>query len=94
MGALKGAPCTIRKTEITDAGLKVIFEWQDTSGTLHTTETTIPAGPQGPRGPRGPQGSEMTDEEIIRSFIAGNVLYAVASDGTILTDENNNILMM
>ena len=45
VGALKGAPCTIRTTEVTDAGLKVIFEWQDTSGTSPTTETTMPAGP-------------------------------------------------
>lgn len=39
-------------------------------------------------------GIGLTDEEVIQSLIAGNVLYAVASDGTILTDENNNILMM
>lgn len=39
-------------------------------------------------------GKDLTDEEILQSLIAGNVLYAVASDGTILTDENNNILMM
>ena len=36
----------------------------------------------------------MTDEEIIQSLIAGNVLSAVMSDGAILTDENNDILMM
>ena len=39
-------------------------------------------------------GIGLTDEEVIQSLIAGNVLYAVASDGTILTDENNNILMI
>ena len=38
--------------------------------------------------------SEMTDEEILQSLIAANVLSAVTSDGAILTDENNNILMM
>ena len=38
--------------------------------------------------------SEMTDEEILQSLIAANVLSAVASGGAILTDENNNILMM
>ena len=38
--------------------------------------------------------SEMTDEEILQSLIAANVLSAVTSGGAILTDENNNILMM
>ena len=37
--------------------------------------------------------SEMTDEEILQSLIAANVLSAVTSGGAILTDENN-ILMM
>lgn len=37
---------------------------------------------------------EMTDEEILQSLIAANVLSAVTSGGAILTDENNNILMM
>ena len=50
MGALKGAPCTVKTTEVTEAGLKVIFEWQDEGGTSHTTETIIPAGPQGQQG--------------------------------------------
>ena len=38
--------------------------------------------------------SEMTAEEILQSLIAANVLSAVTSGGAILTDENNNILMM
>ena len=37
---------------------------------------------------------EMTDEEILQSLIAANVLSAVTSGGEILTDENHNILMM
>lgn len=43
----------------------------------------------------GGKGSpELTDEEVLQSLIAANVLSAVTSDGAILTDENNNILMM
>lgn len=43
----------------------------------------------------GGKGSpEMTDEEILQSLIAANVLSAVTSGGSILTDENHNILMM
>lgn len=58
MGALKGAPCTVKTTEVTEAGLKVIFEWQDESGTSHTTETIIPAGPQGQQGLPGTPGAQ------------------------------------
>lgn len=57
MGAFKGAPCTVKATEVTDAGLKVIFEWKDSNGTSHTTETIIPAGPQGEQGAPGAQGA-------------------------------------
>ena len=39
-------------------------------------------------------GIDLTDEEILQSLIAANVLSAVTSGGEILTDENNNILMM
>ena len=39
-------------------------------------------------------GIGLTDEEVMQSLIAANVLSAVTSGGAILTDENNNILMM
>lgn len=56
-----------------------------------------PPGPQGPKGDKGDKGDpgiDLTDEEILQSLIAANVLSAVTSDGAILTDENHNILMM
>lgn len=53
-----------------------------------------PPGPQGPKGDKGDPGIDLTDEEILQSLIAANVLSAVTSGGAILTDENNNILMM
>lgn len=53
-----------------------------------------PPGPPGPKGDKGDPGIDLTDEEILQSLIAANVLSAVASGGAILTDENNNILMM
>lgn len=43
---------------------------------------------------QGPPGIDLTDEEILQSLIAANVLSAVTSGGAILTDENSNILMM
>ena len=39
-------------------------------------------------------GIGLTDEEVMQSLIAANVLSAVTSGGAILADENNNILMM
>lgn len=39
-------------------------------------------------------GKDLTDEEILQSLIAANVLSAVTSGGAILTDENHSILMM
>lgn len=39
-------------------------------------------------------GVDLTDEEILQSLITANILSAVTSGGAILTDENNNILMM
>lgn len=49
---------------------------------------------QGPPGPQGDPGIDLTDEEILQSLIAANVLSSVTSGGAILTDENHNILMM
>ncbi len=53
-----------------------------------------PPGPKGDKGDKGDPGIDLTDEEVLASLIAANVLSAVTSDGAILTDKNNNILMM
>lgn len=53
-----------------------------------------PPGPPGPKGDKGDPGIDLTDEEILQSLIAANVLSAVTSGGAILTDENHSILMM
>ena len=39
VGALKGAPCTIKSTTETDEGTIVVFEWTDNNGIAQ--ETTI-----------------------------------------------------
>lgn len=64
------------------------------TGELAMPEKVWMQGPPGPPGPQGPPGIDLTDEEILQSLIASNVLSAVTSGGAILTDENNNILMM
>ena len=53
-----------------------------------------PPGPPGPKGDKGDPGIDLTDEEILQSLIAANVLSSVMSGGAILTDENHSILMM
>ena len=44
LGALKGAPCTIKSITEVDGGQKVTFEWTGTSGTKQTSEMTVKNG--------------------------------------------------
>lgn len=44
VGALKGAPCTIKSITEVDGGQKVTFEWTGTSGTKQTSEMTVKNG--------------------------------------------------
>ena len=46
LGAVKGAPCTIKSVNNTDAGAIVEFEWVGTNGQKQTSTLTIPA-PEG-----------------------------------------------
>lgn len=47
LGSLTGAPCTIKKTEKTDDGNIVTFEWTGTSGATETSQITIEDGEDG-----------------------------------------------
>ena len=44
VGALKGAPCTIKSIAEVDGGQKVTFEWTGTSGTKQTSEMIVKNG--------------------------------------------------
>ena len=44
LGALKGAPCTIKSITEVDGGQKVTFEWTGTSGTKQTSSITVSDG--------------------------------------------------
>ena len=44
LGALKGAPCTIKSITEVDGGQKVTFEWTGTSGTKQTSEMIVKNG--------------------------------------------------
>lgn len=47
LGAVKGAPCTIKSIIETDIEVIVTFEWTGTDGTTQTSTMTIPRGTQG-----------------------------------------------
>ena len=50
VGALKGAPCTIKSTAETDEGTIIVFEWIGTSGTTETKSIIIKNGEDGKQG--------------------------------------------
>lgn len=50
--------------------------------------------PQEPIGGSGGGGFSFTDEELLETLVETDTLTAVESDGGILTEENNNILLM
>ena len=50
LGAVKGAPCTIKSIEQTDTGQKIIFEWIGNSGVKETSTLELRNGPKGDPG--------------------------------------------
>lgn len=58
MGALKGAPCTVKSVEDSGHDHIVTLEWTDDTGVKKTTEFTVSDGAQGPAGPEGAAGSD------------------------------------
>lgn len=47
LGALKGAPCTIKLIEETDEKITVTFGWMDSDGNNQTSSIEIPKGQDG-----------------------------------------------
>ena len=56
LGAVKGAPCTIKSTERTDNSTIITFEWTSNSGAKQTAQIEVPDGIQGIPGPKGDKG--------------------------------------
>lgn len=61
LGAVKGAPCTIKSTETVSTGIKVVFEWEGKSGNKQTTEIIVPKGNDGEAGDDGRGIASITD---------------------------------
>lgn len=56
LGAVKGAPCTIKNVEQTDTGQIVTLEWTSNSGVKETATLELFNGPKGEQGQQGIQG--------------------------------------
>jgi hypothetical protein len=56
LGAVKGAPATIKSITEIDGGHRVIFEWTGTSGTKQTSTLDVMNGVNGTDGQKGKQG--------------------------------------
>lgn len=58
LGAVKGAPCTIKSITEGADGATVVFEWTGTDGTKQTSTTFLPSGPKGDKGDQGEPGKQ------------------------------------
>lgn len=61
LGAVRGAPCTIKSVEQTETGQKITFEWTSNSGTKQTTAIVILNGVKGEKGDPGDSVSVMVN---------------------------------
>lgn len=58
LGAVKGAPCTIKSITEGADGATVVFEWTGTDGAKQTSTTFLPSGPKGDKGDQGEPGKQ------------------------------------
>lgn len=72
LGAVKGAPCTIKSTTKVSDGTNITFEWTGTSGTKQTSTIKVM------------DGLSITDVEVN----SDNTLTCTLSDGTKVTTKN------
>lgn len=63
LGAVKGAPCTIKSVEQVTGGNKITFEWTSNSGTKQTTSVVVKDGTNGTNGINGTNGTNGTNGE-------------------------------
>lgn len=61
LGAVKGAPCTIKSITESDDGVTIVFSWTGADGTEQTSTAFLPRGPQGEPGEKGEPGEPGKD---------------------------------
>ena len=71
MGAVKGAPCTVKSIEPVPTGNRITFEWEDKNGGKHTSDFTVKDG--------------LTVSDI--QFNDDNCLVVTFTDGSTLTSD-------
>lgn len=86
LGSLKGANCTIKKTETVAEGIQVTFEWTGKSGTTETSTIVVPKGTDGAKGADGEKGADGKQGVGVKSLTinASSHLIATLTDGTII----------
>ena len=80
MGALKGAPCTVKS--VTEAGgdHTVTLEWTDTDGNKQTSEFTITDGVDGTDGTNGTDGTDGFSPTIVVKTSTDNTYILTITD--------------
>lgn len=83
LGALKGAPCTIKSTTETDEGTIIVFEWTGNSGATQETTILVKNGVDGADGKDGEEGKAPTISVERNEDDDGAIITIVNPDGTI-----------
>ena len=82
VGALKGAPCTIKSTTETDEGTIVIFEWTDNNGITQETTILVKNGKDGEKGANGKDGNGVVKVEKIKTVDLVDTYRMTFDDGS------------
>ena len=82
LGAVKGAPATIKSITEIDGGHRVTFEWTGTSGKKETSTLDVMNGVNGKDGKDG-SGSSTGEENVIESIKVNGVAQTVAEDKSV-----------
>ena len=82
VGALKGAPCTIKSTTETDEGTIVVFGWTDNNGITKETTILIKNGKDGEKGANGKDGNGVVKVEKIKTVDLVDTYRMTFDDGS------------
>ena len=90
VGALKGAPCTIKSTTETDEGTIVVFEWTDNNGITQETTILVKNGKDGEKGADGADGNGVVKVEKIKTVDLVDTYRMTFDDGSTFDYEVTN----
>lgn len=74
VGALKGAPCTIKSITDITGGKRVTYEWIDDNNVSHTATMDVMNGEKGDKGDKGDNGDDYILSSADKAEIAQIVL--------------------